>query len=252
MQQLTIHCRNLKCSLNKRDDYYTIPTTRDYPTLPQPHVNPTPKHCIVCSAPVTHTPYNDTLDEIVQAYGLYGISTRAKALALLTKLHDYNAQRVANHRASPKWHHNKPDPKPHTLEEMLVASDYPIPAITTGFTPLTMHCLDCGATMRVLRGTPLPHHGTPKYCTWCASKHITVTQTNEEDAYWETLATAYNIPIAVLTKVYGVWASRNTPHATLREYIEANQDRVDALVMMYEIRQEQAQQAAQQEVTSNA
>ena len=73
------------------------------------------------------------------------------------------------------------------------------------FTPLHVHCGDCGSTFKVLRGATVTVSAPPRYCIWCSSSNLTVDQVDTEETAIIALAAKYDLPVVLFQRIFAVW-----------------------------------------------
>lgn len=63
---------------------------------------------------------------------------------------------------------------------------------------------------------PRINDGAIRYCPRCG-QHATV-QTDNNENYWESLASAYNVPVEAIVQLHSIWDRREYPN--FRTFVE--------------------------------
>ena len=159
----------------------------DTPTILHAQI---PTHCTCCPSPKHPKLVRES--NIIDAFALKYNVPPILAATLFTQTQKHNTD-ILNH--------NRPR---ITLEDY--ATMIGMSPVSTGITPLYMHCMECGSTFTVLRSDPNTYKTPPAHCIYCASTRIGLQQADPEQTAFIVLAHHYALTVPQVRKLFDIWA----------------------------------------------
>lgn len=191
--------KQLTCQCASCTHKHGIPPYIDItPTHIQPVIRPT--YCPNCAKPRSYHPY-DWADVLCHTY--MGM-TRELAISIIRQ---FNEWRASSFRTPVR------NSQIDVLDYLRDRGHAAMP-IRSYIVPLNVQCNDCGGQYDLVRGTVAQR--PPKYCVWCGSKNIALT--NSEEAAYVVLAKHYALPENIITYLYQEYTKQGQ-HITFESYM---------------------------------